>query len=88
MRTIIIFKDTVLLFLKKYGVKVLNGQLEPRHPQTHNTLKRRLQAWIKNSGGTKLDNGFKELIDYAITHHHSTLEFLSTTGRTRFVDMI
>ena len=39
--------------------------------------------------GTKLDNGFTELIDYAITHHYPTLEFLSTTGRTTFVeDMI
>ena len=26
------FKDTVLLLLKKYGIKVLNGR--PRHPQT------------------------------------------------------
>ena len=39
--------------------------------------------------GTKLDNGFTELIDYAITHHYPTLEFLSTTGPTTFVeDMI
>ena len=45
------FNDTVLLLLKKYGIKVLNGR--PRHPQTqglvekHNsTLKRKLQAWI------------------------------------------
>ena len=38
--------------------------------------------------GTKLQvgNGFTELIDYAITHHFSTLEFLSTTGRTTFVE--
>ena len=42
-----------------------------------------------NPGDTKLDNDFTELIDYAITHHYPTLEFLSTTGRTRFVeDMI
>ena len=39
--------------------------------------------------GTKIDNGFAELIDYAITHHYPTLEFLSTTGRSTFVeDMI
>ena len=37
--------------------------------------------------GTKLDNGFTELIDYAITHHYPTLEFL-TTGRTTFVEDI
>ena len=36
--------------------------------------------------GTKLDNGFTELIDYAITHRYPTLEFLSTTGRTTFVE--
>ena len=39
--------------------------------------------------GTKLDNGFTGLIDYAITQHYLTLENLSTTGRTTFVeDMI
>ena len=39
--------------------------------------------------GTKLDNGFAELIDYTITHHYPTLEFLSTTGRSTFIeDMI
>ena len=44
---------------------------------------------INLADGTKLDNGFTELIDYAITHHYSTLESLSTTGRTTFVeDMI
>ena len=38
--------------------------------------------------GTKLDNGLTELIDYAITQHYPTLEYL-TTGRTTFVeDMI
>ena len=37
----------------------------------------------------KLGNGFTELIDYAIGHRYPTLEFLSTTGRTTFVeDMI
>ena len=86
------FKDTVLLLLKKLGIKVLNG----RPPQTqglvekHNsTLKRKLQAWIQDSGGTKLDNGFTELIDYPITHHYPTLKLLSKTDRTTFVeDMI
>ena len=28
--------------------------------------------------GTKLDNGFIELIDHAITHYYPILEFLST----------
>jgi hypothetical protein len=38
---------------------------------------------------TKLDNGFTELIDYAITQRYPTLEYLLTTGRTTFVeDMI
>ena len=36
--------------------------------------------------GTKLDNGFTELIDYAITQHYPTLEYLSTTGRITFVE--
>ena len=36
--------------------------------------------------GTKLDNGFTELIDYAITQYYPTLEYLSTTGRTTFVE--
>ena len=36
--------------------------------------------------GTKLDNGFTELIDYAITQHYPTLEYLSTTGRTTFME--
>ena len=36
--------------------------------------------------GTKLDNGFTELINNAITHHYPTLEFLSTTGRSTFVE--
>ena len=35
--------------------------------------------------GTKLDNGFIELIDHAITHHYPTLEFLSTS-RSTFVE--
>ena len=35
---------------------------------------------------TKLDNGFTELIDYAITQHYPTLEYLLTTGRTTFVE--
>ena len=44
---------------------------------------------INLADGTKLDNGFIELIDYAITHHYPTLGFLSTTGCTIFVeDMI
>ena len=84
------FKGFVLLLLKAYEIKLLNGQ--PRHPQTrglvekHNcTLKRKLQTWIQNSGCTKLDNGFTELVGYAITHHYPTLEYLAT-GRTRFVD--
>ena len=39
--------------------------------------------------GTKIGNGFTKLIDYAIAHRYPTLEFLSTTGRTSFVeDMI
>ena len=87
------FKDCTFI-TKKFEIRVLNGR--QRHPQTqglvekHNsTLKRKLQAWIQDSGGTKLDNGFTELIDYAIAHHYPTLEFLSTTGRTTFVeDMI
>ena len=46
--------------------------------------------WISTDmNGTKHDNGFPELIDYAITHHYPTLEFLSTTGCSTFVeDMI
>ena len=48
-------------------------------------MKKKLQAWIQNSGGTKLDNGFTKLVDYAITDHYPTLEFLPTTGHTRFV---
>ena len=42
-----------------------------------------------NSSFAKLDNGFTEFIDYAIGHNYPTLEFLSTTGSTTFVeDMI
>ena len=36
--------------------------------------------------GTKLDNGFTELIDYAIIQHYPTLEYLLTTRRTTFVE--
>ena len=44
---------------------------------------------INPTDGAKLDNGFTELIDYVITQHYLTLEYLSTTGRTTFVeDMI
>ena len=44
---------------------------------------------INLTDGTKLDNGFTELINYAITHHYPTLQFLSITGCTTFVeDMI
>ena len=44
---------------------------------------------INWTDGTKVDNGFTELIDYAITRHYPTQEFLSTTGRTTLVeDMI
>ena len=43
---------------------------------------------IDLADGIKIGNGFTELIDYTITHHYPTLEFL-TTGRTPFVeDMI
>ena len=41
---------------------------------------------INLTDGTKVDNGFTELIDYAITQHYPTLEYLSTTGRTTFVE--
>ena len=41
---------------------------------------------INLTDGTKLDNGFTELIDYAITQHYPTLEYLLTTGRTTFVE--
>ena len=44
---------------------------------------------INPTDGAKLDNGFTELIDYTITQHYPTLEYLLTTGRTTFVeDMI
>ena len=44
---------------------------------------------INLTDGTKVDNGFTELTDYASTQHYPTLEYLSTTGRTAFVeDMI
>ena len=36
--------------------------------------------------GTMLDNGVTELMDCAITHHYPTLEFLSTTDRSTFVE--
>ena len=65
---------------------VMHRNFNKKH---NSTLKRKLRAWVQNSGGTKLDNGFTELINYAITHRYPTLEFLSTTGCTRFVeDMI
>ena len=41
---------------------------------------------INLTDGTKLDNGFTELIDYAITQHYPTPEYLLTTGRTTFVE--
>ena len=41
---------------------------------------------INLADDTKLDNGFTELIDYAITQHYPTLECFSTTGRTTFVE--
>ena len=41
---------------------------------------------INLTDGTKLENGFTELIDCAITQHYSTLEYLLTTGRTTFVE--
>ena len=41
---------------------------------------------ISLTDGTKLDNGFTELIDYAITLHYPTLEYLLTTGHTTFVE--
>ena len=41
---------------------------------------------INLTDGTKLDNGFTEFIDYAITQHYPTLEYLLTTGRTTFVE--
>ena len=44
---------------------------------------------ISLTNGTKLDNGFIELINYAITQYYLTLKYLSTTGCTTFVeDMI
>ena len=44
---------------------------------------------INLADGTKPDNGSTELINYVITQHCPTLEFLSTTGRITFVeDMI
>ena len=52
-------------------------------------FRQRLCISINLTDDTKLDNGFTGLIDFAITHHYLTLEFLSTTGRTIFVeDMI
>ena len=41
---------------------------------------------INLADGTKLDNGFTELIDYTITQYYPTPEYLSTTGRTTFVE--
>ena len=35
---------------------------------------------LVDASGTKIDNGFTKLIDYATPHHYPTLEFLSTTG--------
>ena len=52
------FKNTVVLLLKKYGIKALNGR--PRYLQTqgsverHNsTSKRKLQARARDSGGCR-----------------------------------
>ena len=44
---------------------------------------------INFADGTKIDNGFTELIDYAITLNNPKLVFLSATGHPTFVeDMI
>ena len=77
------FKDTVLLLLKKYGIKVLNGR--PRHPQTqglvekHNsTLKRELQAWIQDSGCRHWAQALPEI---ALSMNH---QIHSTTGESPY----
>ena len=77
------FKDTVLLLLKKYGIKVLNGR--PRHPQTqglvekHNsTLKRKLQAWIQDSGCRHWAQALPEI---SLSMNH---QIHSTTGESPY----
>ena len=77
-------KDTVLLLLKKYGIKVLNGR--PRHPQTqglvekHNsTLKQKLQAWIQDSGGCR--HWAQALPEIVLSMNH---QIHSTTGESPY----
>ena len=41
---------------------------------------------INLTDGTKLDNGFTEIVDYAITQQYPTVEYLVTTGRRTFVE--
>ena len=69
--------------LKKYGIKVLNGR--PRHPQTqglvekHNsTLKRKLQAWIQDSGCLHWAQALPE-ISFSMNH-----QIHSTTGESPY----
>ena len=71
-------------YLKKYGIKVLNGR--PRHPQTqglverHNsTLKRKLQAWIQDSGGCR--HWTQVLPEIALSMNH---QIHSTTGESPY----
>ena len=48
-----------------------------------------LQSYPLGGSFGKLDNGFTELVECTIGHRCPTLEFLSTTGSTTFVeDMI
>ena len=70
--------------LKKYGITVLNGR--PRHLQTqalvekHNsTLKRKLQAWIEDSGGCR--HWAQALPEIALSMNHQTH---STTGESPY----
>ena len=76
-----VFKDAVLLLLKKYGIKVLNDRpLTQGLVEKHNsTLKRKLQAWIQDSGGSR--HWAQALPEIALSMNH---QIHSTTGESPY----
>ena len=70
--------------MDRYGIKVLNGR--PRHPQTqglvekyNSTLKRKLQAWIQDSGGCR--HWAQALLEIALPMNH---QIHSATGESPY----
>ncbi|RFU28490.1 hypothetical protein B7463_g7831, partial [Scytalidium lignicola] len=73
------FKGALLILLRKYGIRVINGK--PRSPQTQGLVEQangvveaKIRAWKMDNGSTEWADGLVEVTLAINTQKHSTIE--------------